>query len=216
MTAQQRGEEPFFDVKVEYDTSEYVSQDDPVSDDVELNWGFAVKSVVIETDKVTGDAIANSAGEIFVPPLEDDDFTLTCRAVRNESNASWNPAAVEYAVGKVNSNYGYVCGILVAPGQALLRNISSRRRRYQDTYYYEVTYDIEFDSEGFVREVLDQGTFYLDGGNKVMFRDGGELADRPHNLDGSGGALSPSGDPVYLEFDTKDSFDFDLLDLEDP
>jgi len=213
----QVGDEPVFDVRVDYSTIENAISNDPEDWAAVLSWGFVTKTVVVETDVVTGNAIASSAGEVFIPPLEDDNYNLKGIVVRNESDLFWDPGLASLAEGRVNSNYGMVLGIIIAPGQALMRSISSRRETYAGIYYYKVTYEIEFDQGGFVREVLDQGTYYLDGsGNKQMFRDGGELADRPHNLNGFGGQLVSPASPVYIPFDTKYSFDFSLLGLENP
>lgn len=79
------------------------------------------------------------------------------------------------------------------------------------TYFREVTYLFEVDRNTWKKSILDQGYSYIEAGsgNSVAL-----TADDPHLLNGSGGLLAPSANPVYLYFDVYPDYDFSVFNID--
>lgn len=211
-----------YDVVVHYDSEMQTTTDDPLYAPAQVRWGFGVGTEVVEYDALTGNQITSSAGELLVPPMEKEFYTLSCSISRNESNVYFNPVYIERIVGCVNTDYCTIAGLSVAPGECLFKNGRAERRTHKTTglYYWNTSYEFEFralnawDLGGFYRDVLDHGTYYLDAdGNIQPFKEGGELASRPHNLDGFGGPLGSGLSPVFLTYAVYPGASFGSLGL---
>jgi hypothetical protein len=196
----QQGGEPIYIVTIDYDNI-YGDDENPLNVDAKVVWGFQSKREAVTSDALTGAPIVNSAGEMFVAPLEIEGYVLSCDIQRNE--ATFDPTVAEAAVGCVNSDSTTIAGLSVTAGQALMKSLRATRKPYQNAtgYYWEISYQFLFKAETWEAEVLDQGTYYLDSaGTRHLFEVDGELSQRPHNLDGSGGELGSGADAVYLSF----------------
>jgi hypothetical protein len=157
------------------------------------------------------EAILNSAGDYFDPPVEVDDNRPTIRIIRNEqyfnagyaltfkdvtNTADWNgfPAGtVKMALPLGDLEFSPVCG-----------------------FYFVVTYEFEIKPEGWKLKILDRGLKVLDpdtGEQLVIVDPDGKPVTSPSLLDGAGNELSPDADPFFMEYDGYLSQDFSALSL---
>jgi len=203
LTASQEGVHPKYLVEAKYSVDEYDAPElAPWQRACKINWNFRPYQTVVSKDLLTGEVITNSAGELYVPPIEESIHHPTCVVVRNELDFS--PSKANTYMNSVNADYFTLAGYPVGPGYALMRNLGANRAWWRGIAYSEVTYEIELNSDTWITQVLDQGTYYLDKkGNQRLFRTEGEPSDRPHNLNGSGGQLPSGSSPVFLGFITK-------------
>jgi len=113
-------------------------------------------------------------------------------------------------MGKVNAESGYIGDVSFGPNQLRIHNIAGSRQFYSGGFYWDVTYEFDVDpnSEAGFRDVLDQGTYYLDSsGDRINFTDDdGELSERTRKLDGDGGPLPVGSSPVFLTYRTRSLF----------
>ena len=203
-----------YECVVNYDSREERTEDNPLNEPARIRWGSQAYTEVVETDIFSGAEIASSAGERFIPGVEQDKYNLLLTFIRNE--ASFGAQTADGWKGRVNSDSVSILGLPITAGQGLVHEVTGERRYRNGTTYWEVTYQIEFNPDTFSVYLLDQGTYYLDSaGDRVVFRDEEELADRPKNLDGSGGELGDASgdDPVYLEYFTREMFAFSAMGL---
>lgn len=208
-----------FDVTIGYDTA----YDNPYDEPVQVQWSTRTWEQEVITDAITGYPIVNSADDLLVPPAKEDRYNLVCTITRNES--SFDPAVQGLYCGCVNTDYVWIANLYVAPGCAMVKNISGTwtvKKILGWTWgYWVVTYELEINAASFVNYVEDLGVYYIDLVNgdpdydyHVTFMDDeGHPADRPKLLDGSGGPL-PFGDPpVFLTYYTKPGIALSPLDL---
>jgi len=131
----------------------------PLAMPIEVSWGLRDHELVLDTDQA-GNAVLNTAGDPYDPPVVIDDPRLVMTVVRNEPafNIGW---VVAYR-NAVNSDA--FAGF--PPLTCKVLNISSRSQWHQDAgWYYQATYEFEFltasidyDTQtGYRRRVVSQG-----------------------------------------------------------
>lgn len=150
------------------------------------------------------EAIENSAGDPFDPPLTEDKPQIGLIATRFETD--FNPQIVRYYSNKVASDafMGF------AFGEARCVEINA------DPYYengesgHTVSYNFEFDEDRWVHSLLDAGGRYLDDNDVVQVAtdENGVSHGGVVLLDGLGHKLA-DGDPAqFRNFETKDKVPF--------
>ena len=195
--------------------------DDPLDEPVVWSWSFATTTEPVDRD-AANNAITNSAGEPFDPPISAEFHDLVARVVRNE--AAFYPLLAADYKGSVNSDgwLGY------PPGTCKLQVLTGNQIFYgDDKFYWQVTYEIHirYDAQnplanGWLRRILDQGTRKKTGVDSGGFAEyenitenNGLSLSEPVQLNGSGGRLADSAPPVYLSFNLDPIRPFAALNL---
>lgn len=193
--------------------------ENPLLKPLEIEGGFNPYEEVVDEDQ-TGKAVVNSASDPFDPPITEEDPRQVLTIVRNEPSFDWATAYQYRNAVSSDEFWG------AAPGQAKVVRISAKRAWDQylaansitpGGFFWIVTYEFEFNIKGWHRFVLDQGMRKLSGGNQslIVLLDGTSVTS-PVLLDGNGGVLAASAEPVFLEFITKPELPFAIFNLENP
>lgn len=203
------------------------TEPDPLSREALWSWSTGRDRIAIMYD-MNRDAIINSAGEFFDPPVERDLPFLIARGVKKVAGVpdwAWD------MIDTKNSSDFTVDGRLVEKGRACLADIQlGSWQKSGDTRYREATFEIHIKKPRPIKtgetsapspwdlEIIDQGLHELDpilGLKKIVDRDDQPLA-QPVLLDGSGAVLA---DPrlvsthYYHKFTIRDETDFNNLPL---
>lgn len=173
--------------------------EDPLARPPEISF-YAVKRRVVADKEVAGPregkAVKNSAGAPFDPPLEKEEVSLGVTITRNQ--ATFLAGTIRTYVGTTNANTWRS-----QPQRTCkMEDIQAAQAIEGQFIFWRVTYKVEFAPAGqtFIRQVLDQGTFYLDAsGKKATFIDDRGRPVGKGLLDGAGGKLGTSADPWYLD-----------------
>lgn len=199
-------------------TAQYSSENElsenPLFEPATFDWDFEQFERVADVDK-NGDAITNSAGDIFTdPPLMRDDSRPICTVTKNLAAV---PTAILTYQDAVNSSAFVLDGIAIASGLAKMNRVSVSRKQIRSGYTYRVvTFDIHLQRDGWNLKPLDYGYRAKSGSDRtaITSTDGTE-PKTPVLLNGSGAALSPptSATAVYLSYDVYYALDFNLLPL---
>ena len=229
ITGSQEGDEPvyIFDVKYKampFDISTGETATLPWLQPCQISWSSRAYSKVVDCD-VFGYPITNSAGDVFDPPIEGQEFHPVVTIVRNELcsyNPNLIPVTIDGFMNTVNSGTVTIAGMTISQGYAKVTNIGATRKDWHGWPYYECTYEIELNPNSWATHPLDQGFNYLVDVNGTMkkqkFNVAEEHDDVPHLLDGtgqpldadSGGYTEPA---VYGTFYTLVETNFALLNL---
>lgn len=201
-------------VTAEYSTERELSET-PTDDPAEINWG----SEQFQRPAVTnyaGQAILNSAGDPFDPPIMIDDSRPYVTISKNLASV---PVWIMTYQDAVNSAEFEVDGITVAAGLAKMQNISvSRPQTRNSTGYRTVTFTIHLQKQGWLSKQLDAGFRQIGyAGQLENIRNDGddELPAAPVPLNGSGVAIA-NPDPsnaVYRTDTVYETKDFSALPL---
>lgn len=157
-------------------------------------------------------AIRNSANTRFSPPLTHTISRSVLIIERNE--ATYSEALASVWRNKCNSLEwnGY------APKTVHCRHISADPQVDPNIgLYFKVRYEFEFynpwitDPDMATRRILDAGWQDING-LTIFGADGMQPSDIPF-LDGSGAKLDSSADPVFLDFQVRDTVDFTDLNI---
>jgi hypothetical protein len=209
-----------WEVEIEYDTKrDKKTQKDPKDDSsgnqtdpndwwpkVSVTYEISQKPCTTSMQEPTSQAdgkpafigVVNSAGEPFDPPVMMDIATPVLTFELSKQAFNWLQVA-DY-VNAVNSDNFWgaqprqfkICQIST-PG------LSSRSVNQQTVYYYPVTIEMKFKRETWDIDVLDAGTYYLDGGAKKAFL---TAEGQPYigRLDGAGAALGIAAADKFKTF----------------
>lgn len=196
-------------VDVKYSSATDIQQrqvaENPLDRPPVYSWDNTTYQKVAFKDK-DGNPVVNSAGERFSPLPEMDDCRPVLRVERNE--ASFNEArAIDYQ-DAVNTDMfrGF------DPGQAKVAKITGSTAFENSVHYWKVTYEIHFRREGWTLEVLDEGTYYLEGDEKQVFLDARGQVMQTGLLDGNGGKEAPGG-YTFLDFEVYKERPFNVMGL---
>jgi hypothetical protein len=164
---------------------------------------------------VNGDAILNSAGDYFDPPLSIDDSRIAIKI--QVSVARFDPSIIDTYKDAISADTFFGRD----PGTWKVAGISFDLEYNMDCgtpdgFYYVVTWEFEYRSEGWETQILDQGLKILDGSdNLVVATDAnGKDLTSPVLLDGDGGKLASGDDPVFLTFEVYNKVPFQPLGLD--
>ena len=195
------------------------TETDPTDFRPVVSWGTQFVQTVLTKDVVTDEAIVNTAGDPFDPPLMTDRPLTTCNVVGNFTAI---PTWLFSLRNKVNDSALTIRGVTVAAELALIRNLSISDARYKNgTIYYRVELELLIDEDGHKVKVLNDGMHELDttrtGDEKrthIMFD--GEPISQPVPLDADGKRISSDDLPasaVILDFYQYATADFSVLNL---
>jgi len=169
--------------------------DDPTTDDYELEFAFVTEEeVALEDYSDPPKSIVNSAGQMFDPPVTRNVHISTMRVTKNQS--LYFPSTSVTYVDTVNTaDWTLVSGVVIPARQARCHSISATSQRRGTESYWRVTYEFHFKASGWnPTGILDQGLMVRDGnGDLVAATDANdEQVPFPINLDGMGQALPPA------------------------
>jgi hypothetical protein len=151
------------------------------------------------TQTIYGQAIKNTAGDPFLPPIEIQKMGATITVGTNQTSSP--SAAWLQSVGCLNSNSMLIGPYSVSAAQVRLDSISAQLTNENSVKYWRWTLVFQYRADwAFV--LLNQGRRQLNGGVAVPIYDKatGLEVSAPVPLDAAGAALSPAGTPVWLTF----------------
>lgn len=199
-------------VVAEY-SNEYALNTTATSDPAIITWSTEQfqKPAVFDT---SGDAILNSAGDYFDPPAMIDDSR---RIVTVQKNVAAVPSWLLTYQDAVNNDTFSVGGVSIAIGQAKMQSVSVSSQQVRGaTTFYQVTFTMHFQKNGWKLSLLDAGYRRKDGTQrKIITNSDGTLPTMPVPLDGSGAVLSnpTPATAVYREFTVYETKAFSSLPL---
>ena len=220
VTASNQADSPHhYIVTVEYSSAPLDKEDkdkednpDPTTRPAVIKWNTVLYREAVEKD-VDGDAILNSAGDYFDPPIERDRSNWTCNVRKNLANPpTW---LLDYNNCPINSSSFTVDGVSVQARKARLSMIDIGEKQIEnDVNFRTVTITLEFKKEGWQASILDQGLKEVDGGELKPIMIDGKSITSPQLLSGGVHIDAPSPDNAeFLDYDIYDEKDFSVLPL---
>jgi hypothetical protein len=186
---------------------------DPTLRPPKIKWQTNAYRKPIWADRY-GNAIVNSAGDYFDPPIEVDVNRFS--ATINKNVAGIPIEIVEYDKA-VNDSAFYIQGIYVGPYVARLASVEIGELATENEYYYfPFTCTLEFRSETWNVKPLQQGYNYKSGSERKVILDD-STPPRPvtsPRLLAEDGSLLDNPTPataVYGDFEVYDPLDFSIL-----
>jgi len=220
VTASNQADSPHhYIVTVEYSSAPLDKEDkdkednpDPTTRPAVIKWNTVLYREAVEKD-VDGDAILNSAGDYFDPPIERDRSNWTCVVRKNLANPpTW---LLDYNNCPINSSSFTVDGVSVQARKARLSMIDIGEKQIEnDVNFRTVTITLEFKKEGWQASILDQGLKEVDGGVLKPITVDGKSITSPQLLSGGVHIDAPTpANAVFLDYDIYDEKDFSVLPL---
>lgn len=175
-----------------------------------------------------GNAVTNSAGQAFDPPLTQERVTLIATITYNSE--TYDPLLPMQYQGKINDASTIIGTLTVPERMAKIIELSGTAQVFEDISYFKITIKVEINpkislgstgavvAQGWDTEVLDQGLNELLPGppeklTEISLDDGSQVTE-PVGLNGAGRKLAAGLDPVYLIYLTYEQVDFTPLNLE--
>ena len=205
-SASQAEDDPnVWEVTVSYSTStseEEQAEDqteDPTEEPPRYSVAFRKVNKVLEKD-TEGTCVKNSAGQSFDPPIEYEEVLTEISMTRNQANFDMGLAA-DYQMA-TNSDTFQLNGYSITPYKAKLDGISASKMSKKGVRYWEVTYTILLNKNGWnPLEILQQGLYKLSSGDLIPCVDeNGDPVTAPVLLDAAGAQLAVGGTPIYASF----------------
>jgi len=183
--------------------------EDPLIKKPEISWLSAVTNEPIDRD-IEGNAVMNSAGEAFDPPITKEFNDLVLRYVRNERNFNQRRASEYKGAISSDSFLGFAEGTVMC-------TVFDGQKIYDEKRgdYYQVTYEFQIRFDGWKRKIFDKGFGEYLGKNEdgspdwreILDKDGHKISE-PAYLNGSGKKLPGETNLVhYLKNAVKLEFD---------
>ena len=201
-------------VTAEYSTERELAET-PTDDPAEITWGYEQFQKPAVTN-YAGQAILNSAGDPFDPPIMIDDSRPHVTISKNLASV---PVWIFTYQDAINSGSFTVDGITVAAGLAKMQNITITRGQSRNgTSFRTVTFSIHLQKQGWSSKQLDAGFRQIGySGARENIRNSidDELPAAPVPLNGAGVALDDP-DPATAVYRTDvvyESKDFSVLPL---
>lgn len=210
-TASEDGRE--WTIKVSYGPWEPQAED-PRNNPPEVDLSFVEFEEPVTNDAETGDAVINSAGDLFAdPPIMRDQSRVVLTVKRNEPNYSL-ALAVNYA--NVTNAAPFRVGDVTFPAKALLCKpiVATRNFHSNCGWYWPTTYQFHGRVvDTWAKQVLDRGFRRLvSGTRKLILNDDCHPVSEPAFLNGSGQPLAVGASPVVLTYDAYPVRDFSVFD----
>ena len=164
---EQRSDTPYFwEATVEYssapmDREEQEKEDfpDPLDRPAIRRWGTVQYREAVEKDRF-GNAVVNTAGDLYDPPPERDVSNWTVTITKNV--ASVPDFVIDYQ-NTVNDDDITIGGLSVAAGQAKMQSIEIGEEITESgSTYYQFSYTLEIKWAGWQLELLQQGLRQVD------------------------------------------------------
>ncbi len=196
-------------------TVNYTRAQDPLAMDPQFSWTSLSSSENIDSD-IDGKPIINSAGETFTDPIQEDYYDLVL--TYSDNQLSFDPVAARAYQGTINSDT-----FLNFPVKTVrCTKYTATRQRIADTYYWQrdLEFVMRYDpnnalANGWVRRLMDKGYNKLTtGGVREVIKDtNGDAMSEPTLLNGEGGVLTDTANPVFLNYNTKAAKSFAALNV---
>lgn len=180
------------------------------------------KAVYVDQD---GNAILNSAGDPYDPPVTVDDSRLVVKVVRNELEYPTDVAiAYKDAVNSDSFEALLIGGAPADPGTVKMANVGGELMNSLTGAfrYWRMTYEMHVNNNGWQPKVLDAGFHTgfaggIIGFNRKLVTDpvSGIPLSQAVPLDGLGNVLAPAGTPVFNVYNVYPSEPFNDLDFTD-
>lgn len=183
--------------------------ENPLNQPAQVSWSFSGFTRPVD-QTIDGEAIVNTAGDPFANAIERDDSRPLLSISRNE--ASFNASLAYSYRDTVNSDSFMGAG----PGQVKVSNISGDRQ-YDPNFgfYWTVSYEFEFNSEGFETKIVAAGLRQKgDNGKPENILVQGQPINDPMLLDKKGKQLKPGAPPHVQEFKIYNETSFSAFNLE--
>ncbi len=187
---------------------------DPLSDPTRFIWGTEQFQRPYFKDR-NGNAILNSAGDPFFPPIMGDDSRTSVTMTKNVSAV---PAWFLLTRDKLNSAAVSINGISVGKERAKIQKVSAGDQQFRGNIaYFTIGVTMHVQDESWQKSIQDAGFRKLDPDDsteRVKIKDNnGEDVSTPALLNGSGAVLSdPSpSNAKFKDFDIYGTFDFTEL-----
>lgn len=181
----------YWTVQCDYDDTYDNANTTPSDDETQISWSSELFQRPAWKDK-DGDAVLNSAGDPFNPPVMRDDHRTVCRIVKNASTV---PTYVLTYPNAVNSTAFTIDGVTVAQRYAKISNVAvSEAKRRNGVVFRTVNIEMQIRNQTWDFEILDAGFRRLDPSDSsdriLIVNDDETLPTDPVLLDGSGAVLS--------------------------
>lgn len=189
---------------------------DPKDEAPDIRWGSWSERQVVWQDK-DGDALRNSAGDWFDPPVVEDKTYDEVTIIRNTDKDAYNPELATAYENTVNSDSITIAGVDLVPGQALLKKWDAKQDQARGYEYWRETLKIAMHPDTWTKYLLDQGLYEINAnGDKVPITVQGSEVSEPQMLDGNGSYVGDGAGPsaaVFLAFQIKRQNPFWKLEL---
>lgn len=200
-------------VTAEY-SSEHEIDNTPTDDPALITWDSEQFQRPAIFDS-SGNAIVNSAGDPFDPPLMMDDSRRVVTIIKNLSAV---PSWILTYQDAVNNASFTLDGLTIGAGLAKIQRVAVSERQIRNgTTFRQVTLVMHLEKNGWLLEPLDAGFRENVSGSLQNIRNPGddELPAAPVPLNGAGMALdNPSvTNNVFLSFTVYETKDFSVLPL---
>lgn len=164
------------------------------------------------TKDTSGNAILNSADCPFNPAPE-------IQASKQSISITVNKIAISSTIfnyqNTVNNAVKSLDGVSYPAKTLRLVSLDVTHKYENNTSYFEVVYNIEYNKDTWALVLLDQGFYELDAsGNQTVIRDPyGQPKQEQTLLDGSGNVLGtgPSASPVFISYDVYKAVDWSAI-----
>lgn len=205
-------------VTVEYTTGDVVdenSAENPLDARPVVQWSDNATSEPWFED-IYDQAITNSAGEVFDPPIQKDIYDATVTITRNV--LLYDEVTAEAYRGRVNNASFAIRGASsnIAAFKAKIVSYTGQEQVSGDFNYWTETIVIATRRDGWKRRLLDHGYSTRDPitGDKTLVKDvEGLPLNEPILLNGSGQKLPVNTPAVFLVKELDDYADFNNLNL---
>lgn len=206
-------------IRFEFDPEEPEDpEEDPTSRPAEIDWTSSLEVEPIFKDR-DGNALVNSAGDYFDPPIE---FPIARWQANVQKNVSSVPFAILDWAGAINSAPYSIDGVSIEARKSRLVSVGiSKKKRENEVDFRTITLGIEFQRDEYLLTPLDQGFRFKDGTTlkDILVADSDGAEQRPSApvlLDGMGAVLvdPDTSTAVFLEFNPPvEEIDFSILPL---
>ncbi len=184
--------------------------DDPLDEPPQISGSFVEYLKIVEKDQANV-IVANTVGDVFDPPVMDEDGRPTIVILKNFAECNL-PLYGDY-FGAVNLDPFFGLGVRTCR----LAGITwGQKYRGSGVPYYPITMTFEIKKDTWDLSILNRGYAELDGGVwKVVADDKNKAFNKQVNLDAAGKKIPP-GSPGYFivpKFRIKDERPFSVLNI---
>jgi hypothetical protein len=184
--------------------------ENPLLAPIKTNWDAIQFETIVDRD-INGNAVVNTAGDYFDPPVTRDDNRPLLVIVRNEG--SYDPDLAGLYRDAINQDI-----FLNRFAPLTVKCKAIKPQHILDPFigwYWEVTYEFEIKRDTWIKEILSQGMRQLKedrSGWEVITDKGGPIS-APVPLDENGRKLDPSADPVFMEYHIYNELSFSVFNF---
>lgn len=185
-------------VTVNYDDEPDEFTRSPLSRDPIIRWGFieGTETYFIDTEDAK---VINKAGDPFENLPERENVMLTVEYIVNLS--AFDPVTSYLYANAVNLGSFSIDGVIIPAGKAKMSAPKAEPKKMHGVEYYEITYKMKFNEDGWKFEPLNEGFNEIANGELVPIVDfSGKQVTKPRPLDENGAAKDVGEEADALEF----------------